>query len=184
MIKPSLSLDGGEAFKLALLLLAPIKAALTQDEQIALFDLIKASSTGRLEMALDSMEVPNAMCATGALLTRHGALPGVSEASEMVSLAARYADAGYVMPPEAAQWKKAWYIAMWPSALESTFDTIEDGLSGLTLQRTSEYDAVNPPSPMVGNQSAGYREGLYKVLTHNIASYAAPVEGSEAGGGE
>lgn len=179
MIRPSLAIDGGEAWKAALLLLAPLKAALSEDELLAVFDLIKTSPSGKLDAAISSMERPNAMITAAVMTTRFSASPGMPEASEMVSLAARYADAGIIMPPETGMWSKAWYIAMWPSALESVFDTVEDGLSSLALQKSTEFDPAAPPSPLNGPQSAGYREGLTKVLNNNIVAYTSAAPDTE-----
>jgi hypothetical protein len=171
MIRPGVTRDGGEAWNTALLLLCCMKSVLLREEQVALIEMIKESDTSALMNALDTFEIPSANTVTAALSTRHS-VPAIGEASEIWSLAARYQDAGLIMPPESAKWTEAWYIKyLLPDFAAGWPDVIEDAYEHFVLKQSPEYTTSDPPSLLGGNQSAGYKNTLYDILRANIQAY-------------
>lgn len=179
---PSVSRDAGESWEKALLLLAPLVATLTRTEISAFFDLVKDSDLNSLDHAVDSIEVPSAICVTACLSTRMGGISGIGEASEIWSLAARYQDSNQVMPPAISEWKKDWYIKMLPAFAEDWADDIADLYNKLVLDTSDEYSTATPPSFLSGVQSAGYRHTLYDVLRKNIQAYTDIAKENVAAG--
>lgn len=180
-MRPSLSNDAGEGWEGGLLLLACDKSVLMKEEFLAKCEMIKQASYSDLERAWGAFETPSANCVTAALSTRYANTAGIGEASEIWSLAARYQDSGQVMPPSVAKWEKAWYVSFVPEAAEDWADDIQDTYNRMILKTSPEYDAINPPSLLGGQQSAGYRHSLYDTLRKNIEAYTDINVTSEAG---
>lgn len=153
------------------LILIGADKVLTREEFHAKCEMIKAASFNDLDRAWGAIEAPSAVCVISALATRLGNIPGIGEASEIWSLAARYMDSGQLMPPKTAKWEKAWYLSFVPEGAQDWADDIQDVYNRLLLKTSPEYDVVNPPSILGGPQSAGYRHTLYDILRSNIEAY-------------
>lgn len=180
-ITPSLAFDGGEAYGAARALLAPLRASLTEAEFSALVSLMRTATPGALDRAFSDTERMAALAATSALTARFGGMVGASEASEVVALAGRYLDAGIVMPPSTAKWKKNIFIALLPDGAEGWLDRMQKLVQDLILPESREYSVDDPPSLLEGEQAAGYRRGIVAVLDHNIEAYIAPASDVASG---
>lgn len=167
-MKGSLSLDGGRAYELAMILLAPSIAAFTEEEFAELISLVKSTDVNTLQQSFSQVEKMSAVTMTGVLYTRFGGLPAASEASQMLSLAARYLDAGMIMPPLVAKYEKEWWMTFIPEFAEDWFDDLADLYSQIVLTEREDYQMSNPPIIIDGPQSAGFRRELFDVLDYNI----------------
>lgn len=172
-MRPSTARDGGEAWEAAILLLVPLRATLSPAEFDALVSMIKTESQGSLIKAFEATEVPSAICVASGMMTRHSNVPGVGEASEIVFLASMYLDRGLVMPPSDAKFEKNFIISLFPDFMEGAADKIVDGLGKMFLNTSPEYPAGFFPSPLGGEQSAGYRHTLYDIARANIEAYTS-----------
>jgi hypothetical protein len=170
---PSLAIDGGEAYKAALILLAPMRASLLESEFEALCNMIRTNSPGAVSRAFSNIERMPAIAATSTMAARFGGQAGASEVSEVVGLSSSYLDAGIVMPPSKGKWKKSWYIDMLPDGMEGWLDRAQKVAQDLILTESREYTIDDPPSLLYGEQAPGYRRGIFAVLTHNIEAYIA-----------
>lgn len=173
VVTPSVASDGGERWKAALILLAPIRACLTAAETTLLFQMIRSSTDYELGQALASMEAPNALTVSAALSTRKGGEPGMNEAQSVVKLSARYLDTNSIMPPEVAKYTPGWLgraVTAIPGGqtLEGWRNRVMDAWDDVGLRESPEYSTDSPPSPLTGPGAAGYRSGLYEALTVNI----------------
>jgi len=169
-VTPSFAYDGGEAYEAAQLLVSPLRVLL-EDELEAVIDLIAANPPAKTKQAVRSIEVPSLICTLSAMLTRWSGTAGTGEASEIMSLAAKYLDSNQIMPPEESEWKQEWYIAMLPDAMEDWADDVQDLWNQLTLKTSTEYNIAAPPSLLGPNQGTGYRHALAAVLRKNIQAY-------------
>lgn len=168
-MRPSLALDAGHKYELAALLLTPSRAALSQAEFEQLIVLIKESSETNLMQAYSNFERPGSVAVTAALLTRFSLLSGMSEVSDILSLAGKYMDINQIMPPEGSLWTPNIVEALLPDSVNKALDSVADFFMGLTVPTSTEYNPEIPPDMVVQTaQSPGYISALYTTLRSNI----------------
>jgi hypothetical protein len=168
-MKASLVSDGGAKYRVAVLLLSPLFAALSKSELEAVITLIKDHSFTQLSDASNSFERPGAIAVTAALMTRHSNAPGMSEVSDILTLAGQYMDVNQVMPPEGSEWKPNLVESLLPDSANAAIDKLNDFFMGLMLPTSKEYSTSNPVDMIKdSSQTPGYVNSLYKTLESNI----------------
>jgi hypothetical protein len=182
-VRPGLMVEGSNRYQAAVVLLAPLMAMLTRDEQEEVVGLIQASTKQAVLEALYNFERASAVCVCGPLITRFAARSGMDEAGEVLAAAATYLNADNVMPPPVAVYEDGvWNRILKGLAIESSkrfFDWLNDAVSKVGLKTSPEYPSPKGltddmlPSVLGGVQSPGWRRGCYDVMTQNIQPLAA-----------
>lgn len=182
-MQPSLVSDAGAKFRLAMLLLAPSKAALSDAEIEALILLIKETSMGQIKDALKTVEKPGAVAVTSAMMTRFSSLAGMSEVSDIVSLAGKYMDINQVMPPDGSLWKPSLIESMLPDSANAAIDGVADFMMALVVPIAKEY-TTDDPVDMVrdSSQTPGYVSTLFTTLDSNIKGIEMDVKDTPGDG--
>lgn len=182
-MKASLNTGAGKRYEVASILMAPLLACLSKSEIEAVVALIKDTPSGMIEELVNGYEKPGAVAVSAALMTRFSNRPGMSEVSDILTLAGKYMDINEVMPPEGSEWKPNLVEALLPDSVNAAIDGMNDWLMALTVPVTKEYTTKDPVDIIVDStQTPGYVNALFTTLNSNIKGIEFSIEEESAPG--